>query len=758
MAGNIMVVTIILLLFMGIRRVIDGKISARLQYALWLLIGVRLLLVWFPLPGSSFSVMNLIPTMQELDQEGQQNITGEQGREAEIDFGQTFSDLQENKVSTQESGSSQAENDSDPGEGSQQNERLSSNGGLSQKEGKQGQLYAQADQGLQYGKKFSENGIGVMVLALSRVAILIYGIGAAIVLLWIVGKNLWFWRGIRKSRIPYEGILPDVLLPGRLYLLEQLKSPFLFGRNIYVSPEMVCDESRLHHILVHETSHWKQGDLLWSLVRNLCLVMYWYHPLVWVGAHLSMIDEELACDERVIRILGDENRLEYGETLLGFIREQSGMLDCVSISTQMSGSKRETKKRLERIAIIKKRTVGRILFLSVSMLILCLITLPGKKTQTANDPDVWWERVEQEGYPCIVLDEQGNLVGTRRGELLTKVCLDYTTSHLQQGIQNYQIHADAFSECRNLKTLILPYQDPQKYIGVIDYIDEDAFRNCPKELTVYCQKESYAWERLQELGMRVKEYQETQEGPPRWLTLGEDEDALKKIQKKADPENDDTLQLDLLTEQELLQFYGEPFFMMTESGQLVHAICDSLGTWTGRKLCFPNEAKMLMATFPQHLMMDLSVTIPKNIVEVGDDSFMACQIKEVRFEDGSRLQKIGDRAFLDGVTGKIQLPEGVLEIGQSAFEMCSGLKEVTIPKSVRSLGSRCFIGCDSLERVVILNPDITLEEEIFDQELINEDLEAVPNEQLRIVCHRESNAEKYAREHHLQIEYLPSGE
>lgn len=169
---------------------------------------------------------------------------------------------------------------------------------------------------------------------------------------------------------------------------------------------------------------------------------------------------------------------------------------------------------------------------------------------------------------------------------------------------------------------------------------------------------------------------------------------------------------------------------------------------------------MVAATFSQCLMPDLSVTIPKNIVEIGDDSFVDSQIKEVRFEDGSRLQKIGDRAFMDGVTGKVQLPEGVLEIGKSAFEMCRDLKEITIPKSVRILGARCFIGCNSLERVVILNPDITLEseDEIFDQELINEDLEAVPNEQLLIVCHRGSNAEKYAREHHLKVEYLPAGE
>ncbi len=735
MVGNIMGITILLLLFLGIRRVIDGKISARLQYALWLLIGVRLLMVWLPLPGSRFSVMNLIPTMQELVQEVQQNVTEKQERETDHSLGQPFSGLQENKVSTQESDRFQVENDSHPGVEAKQNDRLPSDAGFFQKEGKR------------------------------EITLFIYGIGVVAMLVWILGRNLWFWRGIRRRRIPYEGGLPDVSLPGRLYLLEELKSPFLFGRNIYVSPEMVCDESRLHHILIHETSHWNQGDFLWSLVRNLCLVMYWYHPLVWVGAHLSIVDEELACDERAIRILGDGNRLEYGETLLEFIREQAGFLDCIGISTQMSGSKRETRKRLERIAITKKRTAGRILFLAVSMLILCLITLPGKETKTAISPNAWWERVEQEGYPCIVLDDQGNLVGTRRGELLTKVCLDSSVMPWIDGIspQPYQIQANAFSECRNLKTLILRYPvlyHENEFVDYIKYIDADAFRGCPEDLTVYCEKGCYAWERLQELGLRVKEYRETKNGWSRWLTLGEDEAALKKIMEKADPEQDDTLQLDLLTDQEMLQIYGEPYFWMTESGQQLQQMNNVMWSWTNRKLCIPTDARGFAGTFVQCGETDLSLTIPKNIEEIGEDSFFTCQFKEVRFEEGSGLQKIGDRAFMDGVKGKVQLPEGVLEIGKSAFEMCGDLQEITIPKSVRILGARCFIGCNSLERVEILNPDITLEleDEIFDQELLNEDLEAVPNEKLHIVCHRGSNAEKYAREHHLQVEYLPSGE
>ena len=67
---------------------------------------------------------------------------------------------------------------------------------------------------------------------------------------------------------------------------------------------------------------------------------------------------------------------------------------------------------------------------------------------------------------------------------------------------------------------------------------------------------------------------------------------------------------------------------------------------------------------------------------------------------------------------------------------------------------------------MILNPDIRFGENVFDDVMLNpelsddeinmEDLDSnfIPNDRLTIVCHQGSNAEKYAKEHGLQVEYL----
>lgn len=391
----------------------------------------------------------------------------------------------------------------------------------------------------------------------------------------------------------------------------------------------------------------------------------------------------------------------------------------------------------------RKNLWGMALFVGVCLAVAFLITFPGKKADKKIAIGSDWDIVKQEGFPCIVVDEKGNIVGTKRGDLLTKIYLDYAASGKNNGFVPYRIESGAFSACSQLKTLIIPEQS--KVVSYITYIAEDAFQGCSEELVVYCQKGSYVWNRLQELKITTKEYKNQEE----WCQLGGDTAKLKEIQTRLETEGNEAV-----TTEEILSLYGEPFFIITENGELSHMICGSLENYPYEKR-FPKEAVVLDGTFAQYYMEKEEVTIPKQIKEIGDATFLHCSIPKITFEEGSQLERIGKNAIMDERISEIQLPDGLKEIDSHGFAWCMNLQEITIPASVEKIGECCFNLCSSLEKVIILNPEVKLEgENIFDATIFDENSKEQPNEKLTIYCHKGSNAEKYAKKYGLQVQYI----
>ena len=73
------------------------------------------------------------------------------------------------------------------------------------------------------------------------------------------------------------------------------------------------------------------------------------------------------------------------------------------------------------------------------------------------------------------------------------------------------------------------------------------------------------------------------------------------------------------------------------------------------------------------------------------------------YEIPAGIKEIGNNAF-QGCTGltSATIPEGVETICMSAFDGCSGLTDVIIPESVTGMGVGVFTGCTNLSRIVIL--------------------------------------------------------
>lgn len=98
-----------------------------------------------------------------------------------------------------------------------------------------------------------------------------------------------------------------------------------------------------------------------------------------------------------------------------------------------------------------------------------------------------------------------------------------------------------------------------------------------------------------------------------------------------------------------------------------------------------------------------NVVIPDGITQIDDYAFELCtQLKTVTIP-GS-VTSIGDDAFYGCYRlTSITLPNSVTYIGDRAFSGCDSLTNITIPNSVTSIGERMFAYCGNLTSITIPN-------------------------------------------------------
>lgn len=135
--------------------------------------------------------------------------------------------------------------------------------------------------------------------------------------IWLVGvAALLLYTAVSYLRLRHR-ISEAVILRENIYQSENIGSPFVLGiiiPKIYL-PYTISGQN-LNHVVAHEQAHIRRRDHWWKPLGFLLLTIHWFNPLMWLAYVLLCRDIELACDEKVIKELGSEQRADYTQALL----------------------------------------------------------------------------------------------------------------------------------------------------------------------------------------------------------------------------------------------------------------------------------------------------------------------------------------------------------------------------------------------------------------------------------------------------------
>ena len=154
---------------------------------------------------------------------------------------------------------------------------------------------------------------------------------------------------------------------------------------IYLSSGLDSESRKV--VLCHERVHLQRRDYLWKPAALVICCVHWFNPLVWLAFYLMNMDCEMSCDEKVVKLLGEESKKIYSYTLL---EEASGgewkRYRGGSICALLSFGEDHVKNRIRHVLDYRKPPFWMLVGAAavIVILVVCLCSNPGGGTDAVN--------------------------------------------------------------------------------------------------------------------------------------------------------------------------------------------------------------------------------------------------------------------------------------------------------------------------------------------------------------------------------------
>jgi beta-lactamase regulating signal transducer with metallopeptidase domain len=182
----------------------------------------------------------------------------------------------------------------------------------------------------------------------------IEGVESAILALWSVGTGLVLCRiaadAAAARRVCARAKILARIGPGLNILgSREIGGPATVGLarpSILLPASLALDPAALREAIAHERAHVNRRDALTFLVARIACAVHWFNPLVWYAVHRIGLEQEQACDDRVLASGADPVR--YSEMLVGLARRQAFAAAGLHAARLLSRSS-QLERRIRRV-------------------------------------------------------------------------------------------------------------------------------------------------------------------------------------------------------------------------------------------------------------------------------------------------------------------------------------------------------------------------------------------------------------------------
>lgn len=199
-------------------------------------------------------------------------------------------------------------------------------------------------------------------------------------IVWIIGILLLATYTIISYQRLNRKVDTAVHYKDNIFQSENVSSPFVLG---IINPRIYLpfsiNEQDMEHVVAHEQAHIRRKDHWWKPLGFLLLTVHWFNPLMWLAYVLLCRDIELACDEKVIKGLGNEQRADYTQALVACSVNRRMIAACPLAFGEVG-----VKERVKSVMNYKKPAFWVIILAVIACVIVavCFLTNPKQDRYT----------------------------------------------------------------------------------------------------------------------------------------------------------------------------------------------------------------------------------------------------------------------------------------------------------------------------------------------------------------------------------------